>query len=82
MNIKLPKLPEPDFTFSDGEGSCYYAETLRARDIEVAKAVLEAAAVTAWTHYMNTCKKRKIAPANFEEWLAAGAIRALEIKHD
>ena len=76
MSITLPPLP------GDWEcGRFFDPEELRARDIEVARVVLEAAAVTAWTHYMDACKKRKIAPANFEEWLAATAIRALEIKH-
>lgn len=79
MNIKLPKLPEPDFTFSDGEGSCYYAETLRARDIEVAKAVLEAAA-----KYVEELPCACCWPEGSDsvaEEFSAG-IRALEISHD
>jgi hypothetical protein len=39
--ILLPPLPEPDFALDQGDEPCYYAHTLRARDIEVARAVLE-----------------------------------------
>ena len=78
MSITLPPLPD-DFKFKGPRKIT--AQELRARDLEVAKAVLEAAAVTAWTHYMDICKKRKIAPANFEEWLSASAIRNLKVSH-
>jgi len=42
--ILLPPLPEPDFALDQGDEPCYYAHTLRARDIEVARAVLVGAA--------------------------------------
>jgi len=42
--ITLPPLPEPDFALDQGDEPCYYAHTLRARDLEVARLVLEAAA--------------------------------------
>jgi len=42
--IKLPPLPEPDFAFDQGDEPCYYAHTLRARDLEVARTVQEACA--------------------------------------
>ena len=93
MNIKLPKLPEPDFTFSDGEGSCYYAETLRARDLEVARVVLEAAAsVCDATAVDATSEKRMkfltVQGKAIYEGMYGGAIncacgiRALEVSHD
>jgi hypothetical protein len=41
--ILLPPLPEPDFALDQGDEPCYYAHTLRARDLEVARLVLEGA---------------------------------------
>jgi hypothetical protein len=41
--IPLPPLPEPDFALDQGDEPCYYAHTLRARDLEVARLVLEGA---------------------------------------
>jgi hypothetical protein len=38
---------------------------------------LEAAAVTAWSHYLDTCKANRFAPADNEKWLCATAIRKL-----
>lgn len=70
--------PPPTFP----SGKWFTDPELRARDLEVARVVLEAAAVTAWTHYMDTCKKRGIAPADCEHWLVATPIRALEVHHD
>jgi len=35
----------------------------------------ERCAVVAWAHYMDTCKKKSIAPAIYEEWLCAETIR-------
>lgn len=35
----------------------------------------ERAAVIAWNHYMDTCKKQGIAPASMEHWIASAAIR-------
>jgi len=32
-------------------------------------------AVTAWNHYMETCKKRRVSPAEHGHWSSAGAIR-------
>ena len=41
----------------------------------------ESAAVTAWSHYMDTCKRKGLSPAGeWQEWNAAAAIRALKGK--
>jgi hypothetical protein len=37
----------------------------------------ERCAVTAWNHYMDTCIKRRLAPADNGHFIAAQAIRAL-----
>lgn len=36
----------------------------------------ERCAVVAWKHYMHTCKKMGLSPANYEEWLCAEEIRS------
>lgn len=36
----------------------------------------EACAVTAWSHFMSECKRKRIPPSEFESWLAAGVIRS------
>ena len=72
--ITLPPLPRPDKVYSNrwGDGSdatyWYSPESLRARDLEVAKAVLEGAAELsdAMDYGLGDLSK---------------AIRALEIKH-
>jgi hypothetical protein len=73
MKIKLPPLPEPDFAFDQGDEPCYYAHTLRARDLEVARAVQEACA--------NVCQNERI-PFSDDEWRVrcelAEALRSLE----
>lgn len=63
--IKLPPLPDTDCQGIHFDG--YSPETLRARDLEVAKAVLEAAAVVAEKYFHTTTAK---------------VIRALEVSHD
>lgn len=66
--IKLPRIPDHlNFQWP------YLPHQLRARDIEVAKAVLEAAAT--WIE-----SQRNDIPATGKEF--AAAIRALEISHD
>lgn len=44
---------------------------------QAVKDALEAAAVTAWSHYLDTCKANHFAPADNEKWLCANAIRKL-----
>ena len=68
MTILLPPLPEPDFALDQGDEPCYYAHTLRARDLEVARVVLEGAAELsdAMDYGLGDLSK---------------AIRALEVKH-
>lgn len=39
----------------------------------------EQCAVTAWNHYMDTCKRLNRAPASYEEFIASSAIRALPL---
>lgn len=84
MSIPMPPLPRHDKVYSNrwGDGSdatyWYSLETLRARDLEVARMVLEAAA--------NVCDEQRgnwsiegvgqVALQNAET-----AIRALEFKH-
>ena len=66
--IKLPRIPDHlNFQWP------YLPHQLRARDIEVAKVVLEAAAT--WIE-----SQRNDIPATGKEF--AAAIRALEISHD
>ena len=43
MSITLPPLPD-EFLMHPTQGECYTADQLRARDLEVARFVLEAAA--------------------------------------
>ena len=40
--------------------------------------LLEEAAITAWNHYMDACKKAAINPSTKEQFLAASAIRKLK----
>ncbi|ASJ79236.1 hypothetical protein P26059A_0084 [Curvibacter phage P26059A] len=42
--------------------------------------LLEAAAITAWNHYMDACKKAAINPSTKEQFLAASAIQKLKEK--
>jgi hypothetical protein len=44
----------------------------------VLEAERERCAVTAWNHYMGTCKKTGRSPAMWHEWCAADAIRAMK----
>ncbi len=48
---------------------------LRAHDAEL----LEKCAVTAWTHYADTCKSKGVNPHHFGEWIASDKIRILAI---
>ena len=67
--IKLPPLPEPVYTIDEDGNKVFYhkARLVRARDIAVARAVLEAAA-EAWNEYED------------EETRAGVFIRALKIE--
>lgn len=38
-------------------------------------AVREQCAVAAWSHYMDTCRARKVAPSEHEHWNAVGSVR-------
>jgi hypothetical protein len=44
----------------------------------VANYKLEEAAITAWSHYMDTCKSRKLPPASFEHFISSSKIRSLK----
>lgn len=61
--------------------SSHTADALRARDIEVARVVLEGAAVASWMHFCDTCIANKLPPAYYEKWCATSRIRALEVRH-
>lgn len=41
----------------------------------VVAAEREACAMSAWAHYMDTCRKRGVPPSSMEHWLAATSIR-------
>ena len=81
MSIPLPPLPRHDKVYSNrwGDGSdatyWYSLETLRARDLEIARVVLEAAA--------RVCEKEHFFSDNEAKYgkERADAIRALEFKH-
>lgn len=66
MSITLPPLPD-EFLMHPTQGECYTADQLRARDREIARVVLEAAA-----DFMKM--------EGFGGY--AIAIRALEVKHE
>jgi hypothetical protein len=70
--ILLPPLPEPDFALDQGDEPCYYAHTLRARELEVARLVLESAA--------KECDKQADGVVAAPVYCAR-AIRNLEVKH-
>ena len=36
---------------------------------------VEKCAVVAWAHFMDTCRKKRISPADWGDWCAADAIR-------
>lgn len=36
----------------------------------------ERSAVAAWNHYMETCSRLRLSPADFEHWNAARAVRS------
>jgi len=58
-----------------------YITTEIATLIELTRAeALEEAAVIAWNHYMDTCKKKGISPVTFQDYCAASAIRAIKDK--
>lgn len=73
--IPLPPLPEPDCQgiYFDGHSP----ETIRTRDIEVVRVVLEAAALV--------CEVQSDTGSINQQWMrerCAAAIRALEVGHD
>ena len=80
MSITLPPLPQPTLIADtpSGHTAAYSPAQLRARDLEVAKCVLEAAAKACIAHDL-------IVIPNVYEIAAirkcAKAIRELEIKH-
>lgn len=40
--------------------------------------IVEKCAVTAWNHYMDTCLKSKLAPAEHNKWNATRSIRSIQ----
>jgi len=67
--IPLPPLPEPVYTYDEDGNKVYYekAKLVRARDQEIVRCVLEAAAKVARDAYLSEL---------------ADAIRALEFHHE
>jgi len=93
--ITLPPLPEPDFALDQGDEPCYYAHTLRAYSLEVARVVLEGAAKVCrdaelglWDVYKKGDGPLKrgrgseyVQGASDQSALLAGAVVNLEFKH-
>lgn len=82
MSIPLPPLPD-EFLMHPTQGECYTADQLRARDLEIARVVLEAAARTA---RLCECDRYEPGSETRRAWNegtidAEDAIRALEFKH-
>ena len=79
MSITLPKLPHPvmNAMLGDDWEDLFTADQLRARDLEVARLVLEAAA--------KLCKGERLLGLDDERAyygeLMVDAIRALEVRH-
>jgi hypothetical protein len=79
VTITLPPLPEPVYTFDEDGNKVFYekAALVRARDLEVARAVLEGAALK--------CEgERRLGIDDERAYygdLMAEAIRELEVKH-
>jgi hypothetical protein len=76
-------LPEPDITLvTRGEDPTriHSFQCILAYGKAEHERGLEDAAVAAWSHYMDTCYKRNIGPANQDWWCATKAIRELKGK--
>lgn len=71
--IKLPALPEPVYTYDEDGNKVYYekASLVRARDIEVARVVLEAAAF----YFRGACR-------HLTDLQISDQIRNLKVSHD
>lgn len=76
MNTELPK---PIAVKYLGE-QCYTESTLLEYGVQVAKEAQEMCAAKAWAHFMDTCAKRRLAPAFMDSFCAAGAIRRMELR--
>jgi hypothetical protein len=77
------KMPEPfiHYRHYDEQVQPFADEnTVPLYDKQALIDLLEAAAITAWTHYMGACKKAGINPAMQGQFLAASAIRKLKEK--
>ena len=80
--IKLPPLPAPlRARIFDGMASVYSPDQVRARDLEVAKCVLEAAAKAFEAEVDTWDEMRKRGYSGAIRRKGATAIRALEFKH-
>lgn len=83
LTDKLDPLPEPDVQWVDGKDQwgydaydhAYSAEAMKAYAAQCVAQERERCAVVAWTHYMDTCRKFRFAPAMWNSWCAASAIR-------
>ena len=84
-DIKLPALPQPTPIKTEFGGTvlAYGADQLRARDIEVARVVLEAAAKVLSATYLERQDGVYVELPSFDGGKdCASAIRALEVSHD
>ena len=77
--IKLPPLPERE---TDGLRSWWTADQVRARDLEVARVALEAAAKAFEAEVDTWDEMRKRGYSGAIRRKGATAIRALEFKHE
>lgn len=79
--MNLPPLPEPHTVTVLHDIPYYTADQMREYAKEYGEAcrkqALEEAAVAAWDHYMDTCKKRGLPAATQDHWMACDAIRSL-----
>lgn len=54
----------------------FFVAQLSSLIAEVRRKAMEECAITAWNHFMETCKSRGLSPADSDHFCAAGTIRA------
>ena len=85
---QLPPLPTPKFTEMIRGVPCitvtehehlmraYALQILALRPERVPMTdEVEKCAVVAWAHFMDTCRKKRVSPADWGDWCSANAIR-------
>ena len=81
--ITLPPLPEPVYTYDEDGNKVFYekASLVRARDLEVARIVLEAAAMSCERYAKNRLDDEAPIAYVYGAKDCATSIRALEVRH-